>query len=137
MKKKTRNPAVDELLKMKLTTLALNAVALLVCVLYVIFSEFRWQLFSGLALGNLLFIGNFLLIGLGAKKTVSCKSEKSGKNSAFAFYAMRYMGLFLIIGFGAYFGLVDILTAFAPLFIPRIHYTFEYIFSKKKKVKGE
>lgn len=137
MKKKMRNPAVDELLKMKTVTLVINAVALVASVLYFTLCEMRWQLFSGLALGNLLFIGNFLLMGLSARRTLECKSEKSGKNSAFVFYAMRYMGLFLIIGFAAYFKLIDIFTAFAPLFIPRIHYTFEYIFSKKKKVKGE
>lgn len=137
MKKKTRNPALDELSKMKLPTLIVNGVVLVASVLYVVLAEMRWQLFTGLALGNVLFVGNFILMGLSVQRTLQCRNEKNGKNSAFAFYAMRYTGLFLIIGLGAYFRVTDIFTAFAPLFIPRIHYTFEYIFSKKKKVKGE
>lgn len=115
------------------TAIVVNVLALAGIAIYSVFEHFSWQLLTGLLLGNVLFSGNMALMGVTINKTVEKKNEKSAQFTANASYGARYIGLFIIIGAATYFKLVEVIPTFIPLFIPKLHYTFEYIFLKKKE----
>ena len=131
MKRKPKNPAIDELKTMLPMFLIINGLVLIGLALYGIFEGITWRAFTGLLLGNLLCIGNFILIGASAVKTVAQATEEKGKLFANASYGGRYIGLFLCLAVGLYFKVIDIIPAFAPLFVPKLHYTIKYVFAGK------
>lgn len=112
--------------------LIVNGLVLICLAVYGIFEGITWRAFTGLLLGNLLCIGNFILLGAAAAKTVTQATEKKGKAFATVSYGGRYIGLFLCIAAGLYFKVIDIIPAFAPLFVPKLHYTVKYIFTGNK-----
>ena len=111
--------------------LIVNGAVLIGLAVYGFFEGITWRAFTGLLLGNILCIGNFILMGAAATKTVMQATEKQGKAHAAVSYGMRYIGLFLCLAIGLYFKLIDIIPAFVPLFVPKLHYTIKYVFAGK------
>lgn len=131
MKRKPKNPALDELKTMLPMFLIVNGLTLIGIAVYGIFEGVTWRAFTGLLLGDLLCIGNFILLGAAATKTVAQATEKKGKAFATVSYGGRYIGLFLCLAAGLYFKVIDVIPAFAPLFVPKLHYTVKYVFQVK------
>ena len=131
MKRKPKNPAFDELKQMPPMFLIVNGLVLIGLAVYGFFEGITWRAFTGLLLGNLLCIGNFILLGASATKTIAQATEKKGKAHATVSYGGRYIGLFLCLAIGLYFRVIDIIPAFAPLFVPKLHYTIKYVFAGK------
>ena len=111
--------------------LIVDGVLLIGLALYGFFEGITWRAFTGLLLGNLLCVGNFVLLGAAAAKTVTQATAKKGKFFANLSYGGRYIGLFLCLAAGLYFKVIDIIPAFAPLFVPKLHYTIKYVFAGK------
>ncbi|HBH94657.1 MAG TPA: hypothetical protein DDX91_02840 [Ruminococcaceae bacterium] len=131
MKRRPKNPAFDELKTMLPTALIVNGLILVGAALYGIFEGVTWRAFAGMIYGNLLCAGNFILIGSTAVSTVSGASEKKGRFFANMSYGLRYVGLFICLGGALWLNLIDLIPAFAPLFIPKIHYTLKYVLAGK------
>lgn len=131
MKRKPKNPALDELKAMLPMFLIVNGLALIGLAVYGFFEGITWRAFTGLLLGNLLCAGNFILLGAAAMKTVTQATEKKGKAYATVSYGGRYIGLFLCLAAGLYFKVIDVIPAFIPLFVPKLHYTITYVFPGK------
>ncbi|MCH5200455.1 MAG: ATP synthase subunit I [Oscillospiraceae bacterium] len=132
MKRKPKNPALAELKDMLPMFLIVNGLVLIGLAVYGAFEGITWRAFTGLLLGNILCISNFLLLGAAVNKTVTKITEKQGKFYATVNYGGRYIGLFLCLAAGLYFKVIDIIPAFAPLFVPKLHYTVKYVFTGKK-----
>lgn len=126
MKTKPKNPAYDELKGMIPTALIINGLVILGVSIYGLFEGITWRVFTGLFLGNILFIANFILTGTGALATLTKSNAKQGKFHANMYYGMRYIGLFVILGGCMWLKIINPLTAFIPLFIPKIYYTVKY-----------
>lgn len=131
MKRKPQNPAFDELKTMLPTALIVNGLILVGIALYGIFESVTWRAIVGMIYGSLLCAGNFILIGSTAVSTVAKANEKKGKFFANMSYGLRYVGLFLCLGGALWLNIIDLIPAFAPLFIPKIHYTVKFILAGK------
>ena len=135
MKRKPKNPALDELKDMLPMFLIVNGILLIGLAVYGFFEGITWRAFTGLLLGDLLCVGNFILLGAAATKTVTQATEKKGKAFATVSYGGRYIGLFLCLAAGLYFKVIDVIPAFVPLFVPKLHYTIKYVFPGKSPDK--
>ena len=113
--------------------LIFNAAALIVSVIIGAAFGFDWRVYTGLALGNLLMAGNFLLIGLTADKVVKSRDFRRGRNLAGMSYGLRYAGMFAVLAGALTIGAVDPIAAVIPLFYPKIYYTFFYIRSRSRE----
>ncbi len=133
MKRKPKNPAFDELKEMIPIALIVNGLIMVGIALYGIFEGITWRAMTGLLLGDLLFIGNFILAGAGAVSAVTKATAKQGQFSANMSYGLRYIGLFAVLALGLTLKVIDIIPAFLPLFIPKLHYTVQYVFFGKEK----
>ncbi len=127
MKRRPKNPAFEELKTMLPAALVVNGLALIGIALYGIFEGVTWRALTGLAYGNILSAGNFILIGSTAVSTIAKATEKKGKFFANASYGARYIGLFLLLAAGFMLNIIDMIPAFIPLFIPKLHYTLKYL----------
>lgn len=134
MKRKPKNPAFDELKEMIPIALIVNGLIMVGIALYGIFEGITWRAMTGLLLGDLLFIGNFILAGAGAVSAVTKATAKQGQFSANMSYGLRYIGLFAVLALGLTLKVIDIIPAFLPLFIPKLHYTVQYVFFGKEKI---
>ena len=133
MKRKIPNPAWDELKRMVPAFFIANALIFIGCAVYSAFQPLGWlKTIGSVLLGDLLMAANFWLCGVFISKTVSQKNPKRGQLISNGGYAVRYIGLFLIYGAGLMLGLIHVIPAFLPLFIPRLYYTAEYLFNGKK-----
>lgn len=132
MKRKPKNPAYGELREMLPTALIINGLIMVGIALYGIFDGITWRAMSGLLIGDLLFAGNFILAGAGAISAVAKATAKQGKFFATFSYAARYIGLFACLALGLILNIIDIIPAFLPLFIPKVHYTVQYVFFGKE-----
>lgn len=126
MKRKPKNPAFEELRDMLPTALIVNGTVLVIIAIYGIFEGITWRAVTGLLYGDLLAAGNFILLGASASATVVKATAKKGQFFANMSYGARYIGLFLLLALGIWLNFAGILPTFAPLFIPKIHYTFKY-----------
>ncbi|MDE7280482.1 MAG: hypothetical protein K2N36_01920 [Ruminiclostridium sp.] len=127
MKRRPKNPAFEELKTMLPAALVVNGLALIGISLYGIFEAITWRALTGLLFGNLLSAGNFILIGSTAVSTIAKATEKKGKFFANASYGARYIGMFLLLAAGFMLNIIDMVPAFIPLFIPKLHYTLKYL----------
>ena len=127
MKHRPKNPAFEELKTMLPAALVVNGLALVGIALYGIFEGITWRALTGLLFGNLLSAGNFILIGSTAVSTIAKATEKKGKFFANASYGARYIGMFLLLAAGFMLNVIDMVPAFIPLFIPKLHYTLKYL----------
>ena len=131
MKRKPKNPALGELKGMVPMFLIVNGLVLIGLAVYGFFEGITWRAFTGLLAGNVLCIGNFILMGAAAANTVTKATAKKGQFYANVSYGARYIGLFLCLAAGLYFKVIDVIPAFVPLFVPKLHYTIKYVFAGK------
>lgn len=132
MKKKTENIALDELLRMLPFVLAANAAVLAVLIAYGAFNGFEWRDFTGLAVGNVIFAANFLLIGVTSGSVLRRRNEKKAQQLANISYGVRYVGMFAVLSLLLILKVITPIPALMPLFYPRLYYTFYSIFTKGK-----
>lgn len=132
MRRKPKNPAFSELKQMLPAFLVTNGLLLIGIAFFGVFDGASYRVFTGLIVGNLLCVGNFCLIGASALSTVNRATAKKGQIFANLSYGGRYIGIFLILAAGLYFNVIDIIPAFVPLFIPKIHYVAFYLFWGKE-----
>lgn len=131
MKRKLKNPAFEELKDMLPTALVINGLVMVGIAVYGIFEGVTWRAVTGLLFGDALALGNFILLGMSAVNTLTKATAKKGQFFANASYGGRYIGLFLLLAAGLMLDIIDIIPAFAPLFIPKVHYTIKYTFKGK------
>lgn len=131
MKRKPKNLAFEELKDMIPAALIINGIAMVGIAIYGIFEGITWRAVTGLLYGDLLAAGNFILLGASAASTLTKATAKKGQFFANMSYGARYIGLFLLLAAGIMLNIIDIVPAFIPLFIPKLHYTFKYTLQGK------
>ena len=82
----------------------------------------NYTLITGAVAGTLIAFINFVLLGLSAEKSLHM-GEKKSQLYMNGSYAIRYIGMFIILCVLMYLKLVNPVTALIPLFIPKIGYT--------------
>ena len=132
MKRRPKNPALEELRGMLPTALIINGLAMVGIAVYGAFEGVTWRAMTGLLYGDLLMAGNFFLLGMSAVNTLTKANAKKGQFFANMSYGGRYIGLFLLLALGCILNFIDIIPAFVPLFIPKVHYTVEYTLKGEK-----
>jgi len=90
-----------------------------------------WRVISGLLAGNAVTALNFYLIGVTAGYVIRRRNPEKAKRFSGFSYGARYIGMFLIFGALIYFNLINPVTALAPLFYPKLHYTASAMISLK------
>ena len=105
---------------------ATNGAALLVSVVFGFIFGFDWTVYSGLAVGNVLMLLNFVLIGMTVDRIVRCRDFRRGRTIGSVSYGIRYAGLFVILAGLLTIHAVNIVTVLVPLCYPKIYYTFIY-----------
>ena len=105
---------------------ATNGAALLVSVVFGFIFGFDWTVYSGLAVGNVLMLLNFVLIGMTVDRIVRCRDFRRGRTIGSVSYGIRYAGLFAILAGLLTIHAVNIVTVLVPLCYPKIYYTFIY-----------
>lgn len=137
MKRRPENPAKNELKKMLPVYIFTDALIAAVClVLWLCGMEITWRCFVGIALGTLLSATNFLLIGHTAVNALLTKNPKKARFSANASYGARYIGISVIYAAAYLVGIIEILPAFLPMFVPRIYYVISAFSEKRKEEKA-
>jgi len=121
--KKHKNLAVDEFKEMIPLLILFNGILLAGIITISIISGFDFRLYTGLAVGNALMTGNFLLIGVTAGAISRSRQFKRGQFLGNLSYGLRYIGIFVILAVLLTFDLISPFTAVLPLFFPRIYYT--------------
>ena len=111
---------------------ATNGAALLVSVVFGFIFGFDWTVYSGLAVGNILMLLNFVLIGMTVDRIVRCRDFRRGRTIGSVSYGIRYAGLFAILAGLLTIHAVNIVTVLVPLCYPKIYYTFIYTLKRGK-----
>ncbi len=111
---------------------ATNGAALLVSVVFGFIFGFDWTVYSGLAVGNVLMLLNFVLIGMTVDRIVRCRDFRRGRTIGSVSYGIRYAGLFVILAGLLTIHAVNIVTVLVPLCYPKIYYTFIYTLKRGK-----
>jgi ATP synthase I chain. len=112
---------------------ATNGAVILVSLVLGFFYGFDWTVYSGLAVGNILMLVNFVLIGFTVDKIVKCRDFRRGRAIGGVSYGLRYAGMFAILAGLLTLGAVNIVTALVPLVYPKIYYTFIYTLTRGKE----
>jgi hypothetical protein len=76
----------------------------------------------GLLVGNIVMLGHYLLIGVGADETLKTRKTDKAKFRSNTWFFIRYFGVFIIYAVLLTFGLISIATSLPPLFFPKIYY---------------
>ena len=108
-----------------------GAVALF-SVVFGVIHGFDWRVFTGLVIGNVLMLVNFILIGYTADKTVRCRDFRRARFIGNLSYGLRYVGIFAVLAALLTIDAISIVTAVIPLFYPKIYYTFFYALGRGK-----
>ena len=111
---------------------ATNGAALLISVVFGFIFGFDWTVYSGLAVGNVLMLLNFVLIGMTVDRIVRCRDFRRGRTIGSVSYGIRYAGLFVILAGLLTIHAVNIVTVLVPLCYPKIYYTFIYTLKRGK-----
>lgn len=111
---------------------AADGIVAAVAVVIGIFFGFDWRAFSGLIVGNLLMLANFVLIGVTVDKTIKCRDFRRARKISGISYGLRYIGMFAVLALLLTFDLIAVATAVIPLFYPKIYYTFIYTLTRGK-----
>ncbi len=127
----------EELKNMRLCLAVLNGVVILVLVILGFVFGFDWRVFTGLLLGNIITIGNFIGIGITSEEIVRTKDPARARSIGRSSYMIRFVGSFVILAAFAYFSLINAIVAVIPLFYIKIYYTFFYVFMHRKDKKDD
>ena len=123
---------VEELKAMLPFIAVTNGAALLISVVFGFIFGFDWTVYSGLAVGNVLMLLNFVLIGMTVDRIVRCRDFRRGRTIGSVSYGIRYAGLFAILAGLLTIHAVNIVTVLVPLCYPKIYYTFIYTLKRGK-----
>ena len=93
---------------------------------------FDWTVFSGLAVGNVIMLTNFVLVGFTAEKIVKCRDFRRGRTIGGISYGLRYAGMFAVLALLLSLKVINPITALVPLIYPKIYYTFFYALTRGK-----
>lgn len=123
MKKNKKNSATVKELKALLPFFIGGlALLLIISIPLMIGGVGDYTLMTGAVAGTLVAFINFLLMGLSAEKSLYM-GEKKAQLYMNGSYAVRYIGMFIILGVLMYLKLVNPVMVLIPLFIPKIGYT--------------
>lgn len=123
---------VEELKAMLPFIAVTNGAALLISVVFGFIFGFDWTVYSGLVVGNILMLLNFVLIGMTVDRIVRCRDFRRGRTIGSVSYGIRYAGLFAILAGLLTIHAVNIVTVLIPLCYPKIYYTFIYTLTRGK-----
>lgn len=123
--KKRKNQAAEELREMRSFIITADLIIILSVTAIGFYSGFDYRLYTGLAVGNLLMLANFLIIGITANAITRTRQQKKGQFLGNFSYGARYIGIFVILALLLTFDLISVFTAVVPLFYPRIYYTIQ------------
>ena len=127
MKFRINRYAAEELKEMLPFLAAAGGAAAAVCAVPGFIFGFDWKMFSGLAVGCLLMLANFVIIGCTVEKAVQCRDFRRARSVCGISYGLRYIGLFAILAALTSLGAIQPIPAVIPLFFPKIYYTFFYV----------
>jgi len=134
--KKPRDEAVTlmltELKCLLPSVLIYNAIAIVVCAVYCVLTDsWDWRLLTGLTLGNVATIGNFVFLGYKAARIIRRKDKRYAQVFSTVTFFVRYLGAFALFGLLIRLNFINPFTVVVPLFYPKIHYTLKAIFNKE------
>ncbi|MCL2107870.1 MAG: ATP synthase subunit I [Oscillospiraceae bacterium] len=122
--------ALEELKQMTPFFLIANGAVLLISGILGLFIKVDWGVFTGLLIGNIAAAVNFYLIGFTTGRAIRRRDTKRAR-SYFAFsYGMRMLGIFGVFAVLITFGLINPITAIAPLLYPSVYYKIRAVFNK-------
>lgn len=127
---KNKNIALDELRQMLPFGIAANALLLAALLVLSFASGFDYRNFTALLAGNILFVANFLLLGVTSEQVLRRRNEKKAQTLANISYGARYVGIFAVLAGLLILDVITVIPAVLPLFIPRLYYTLYHIFKK-------
>ncbi|MBO6301285.1 MAG: hypothetical protein J6N15_02480 [Ruminiclostridium sp.] len=91
-----------------------------------------WRLFTGLVVGNVLMLSNFVLLGFTVDKAVKCRDFRRARSISGISYGLRYAGMFAVLAALLTLDVINLVTAIIPLLYPKIYYTFFYALKRGK-----
>lgn len=127
----------EELKNMKLCLVVLNGAVILVLIILGFVFGFDWRVFTGLLLGNVIVIGNFIGIGITSTEIARTKDEAKGRSIGRSSYMIRYIGTFAVLAVFTSLGVINAIVAVIPLFYIKIYYTFFYVLARRKDKKDD
>ncbi len=117
---KKNEPIYQEMRSLAPYFLIISAVYLCVTAALCFAMDFDYTLPVGAVYGTAVAALNFLLLGKTAQKALKKRSEKAANTYMSTMYAVRYLGLFVLLTFGALAPFISLITAVIPLFFPKI-----------------
>lgn len=124
-----QEPIYKEMSSLKPYFLVISGVYLAVTII-VAFVVKDYTLPIGAVYGTVLAVLNFLILGKSAQKAVKKRDAKAANIYMSKTYAIRYLGLFLLLTLGAIAPFINLLTSLIPLFFPRICITLRALREK-------
>ncbi len=124
-----QEPIYKEMRSLKPYFLVISGVYLAVTII-VAFVVKDYTLPIGAVYGTVLAVLNFLILGKSAQKAVKKRDAKAANIYMSKTYAIRYLGLFLLLTLGAIAPFINLLTSLIPLFFPRICITLRALREK-------
>jgi hypothetical protein len=125
--------ALNELKSMLPFFLICDALVLIICLVYWLFTSFEhfsYNYFTGLFFGNLAGAANFYLMARGSERAMLRRSGHSVKSSTGLGYGLRLIALFILYGALITFELINPFVSVIPLLYPSFYYKFKAIFNK-------
>ena len=120
MRKKKDEPIYQEIRSLSPYFLIISGVFLAVTIVLCCAMQFDYTLPVGAVYGTITAAANFLLLGKTAQKALKKRSEKAANTYMSTMYALRYLGLFVLLTIGALAPFISLITAIIPLFFPKI-----------------
>lgn len=124
-----QEPIYKEMRSLKPYFLVISGVYLAVTII-VAFVVKDYTFPIGAVYGTVLAVLNFLILGKSVQKAVKKRDAKAANIYMSKTYAIRYLGLFLLLTLGAIAPFINLLTSLIPLFFPRICITLRALREK-------
>lgn len=104
-----------------------NALLLAALLVYCLVSgDAYWKVLTGLAVGNIVSAANIYITGTLATLLLKKKKSKQASFSGNMYYALRYIGMFVVLAGAMALDVVNLVALMLPLFFPKIHYFLHY-----------
>ena len=132
-----KNKAVAELRDMLPVYVAVTAAVVCFSAVYGIFAGLlpAVKMIAGVLVGTAVSVLNLLGIGYTARLAVRQRAQKRAAFIGSAGYGIRYVSVAVIFAALLMFRAVNLLTMFAPMFVPKIYYTFIYTYKMRKNAE--
>lgn len=129
---KKNEPVYAEMRSLAPYFLTVGGIYMAIALVIFFAAGFVYSVPIGALYGMILAAANFWALGKAAQNSVQ-KSEKKANTYMSRMYALRYLGLFLLLTIGAVAPFINLAASVIPLFFPRIAITLREI----KKGKEE